>query len=127
MTLRSFAKKYSPIYKLKVTYTAPNTGTRWEDKEIEGSFTQWFNTHGYLQAKELQAWLATNIEVLGQAESDRAKNAKKERIPVMMPAKVEEAALDAAAFSSGADAVDGNANASGVPPSAKKSRPKKKA
>ncbi len=129
MTLKSQTKKHSPMYKLRVTYAAPNTGTKWEDKEIEGAFTQWFNTHGYLQKKEFQAWLAGNIDVLGQAEREiLAKRDKKERIPVMMPSKAaEEAAVDAAAFSSGAHTSSANVNANVVPASAKKSRPKKKA
>lgn len=69
LTLKSSSQKYEPIYKLKVRYEAPS-GQKWEDKEVEGTFMEWFNVHGYLQKKELQQWLAKNIQVVGLAENE---------------------------------------------------------
>jgi len=76
LTLRSATQKHTPLYKLKVRYEAPS-GKKWEDKEIEGQFTQWFNEDGYLQHKQLQRWLASNIEVVGMAEGENRKKAEK--------------------------------------------------
>lgn len=124
LTLKSSSKKHSPTYKLKVTYEAPS-GKKWEDKEVSGSFTQWFNTHGYLQNKELQAWLNSNIDVLATA-------AKEGKIPTNSTAASTTEAID---FSSDAAiaALDPSTFASGVetsnvasPSTVKKSRPKKK-
>lgn len=67
LTLQSSVQKHVPIYKLKVRYEAPS-GKKWEDKEIEGRFMEWFNDAGYLQHAELKKWLANNIEVVGMAD-----------------------------------------------------------
>ncbi|KAJ9615133.1 signal peptidase complex subunit spc2 [Cladophialophora chaetospira] len=118
LTLRSSTQKHSPDYKLKVTYSAPSTGKKWEDKEINGQFTQWFNTHGFLQHKEFQQWLNSNIDVLGTAHADISKKEKTaERVPVLMPATQAGSPTSAT----------GVETASPVPASAKKGRPKKKA
>lgn len=126
MTLKSSTQKYKPTYKLKVTYEAPS-GKKWEDKEIEGSYTQWFNAYGYLQPKELQAWLASNIEVLGIAQNENTSNSSNSSntttstsIPVVVDN--DNVAIDSAvpSFSSGTEP-------SVVPASAKKGRAKKKA
>ena len=65
-------KKQVPIYRLRVRYEAPS-GKIWEDKEIEGRFTEWFNEDGYLQHAELKKWLAMNIEVIGKADPQSKK------------------------------------------------------
>jgi hypothetical protein len=67
LTLQSSVQKHTPTYKLKVLFEAPS-GQKWEDKEIEGKFTEWFNEDGYLQHAELKKWLATNIDVVGRAD-----------------------------------------------------------
>ncbi|OAP64026.1 hypothetical protein AYL99_03253 [Fonsecaea erecta] len=119
ITLRSSAKKHSPEYKLKVTYSAPSTGKKWEDKEITGNYTQWFNIHGHLQHKELQAWLNANIDVLRNAQEETTKKDRADRIPVMMPA-VQADQILGSTLSSGAET-------SPMPTSTKKGRSKKKA
>jgi Microsomal signal peptidase 25 kDa subunit (SPC25) len=65
-------QKHIPIYKLKVRYEAPS-GKKWEDKEIAGRFTEWFNEAGYLRHTELKKWLANNIEVIGMADPQSKK------------------------------------------------------
>ncbi len=67
MTLSSSVKKHVPIYRLKARYEA-SSGKIWEDKEIEGRFSQWFDEAGHLQHAELKKWLANNIEVVGMAD-----------------------------------------------------------
>ncbi|KEF63320.1 uncharacterized protein A1O9_01297 [Exophiala aquamarina CBS 119918] len=107
LTLKSSSKKHSPIYKLKVTYEAPS-GKKWEDKEVSGSFTQWFNTHGYLQTKELQAWLNGNIEVLSTAEKEGKTPSKSTTTTttnaIDFSTDAAIAALDPSTFASGVDA-----------------------
>jgi hypothetical protein len=119
LTLKSSSKKHSPTYNLKVTYEAPS-GKKWEDKQVSGSFTQWFNTHGYLQTKELQAWLNKNIDVLSTAEKEGKTKGTITNTPEFST-DAAIAALDPSTFASGID------TSSVVPPSsAKKGRPKKK-
>ena len=67
LTLQSSVQKHTPVYKLKVLFEAPS-GQKWEDKEIEGKFMDWFNEDGYLQHSELEKWLARNIDVVGRAD-----------------------------------------------------------
>jgi hypothetical protein len=76
LTLQSSVKKHIPIYRLRVRYEAPS-GKKWEDKEIEGRFAEWFNDAGYLQHSELKKWLATNIEVIGLADLQGKKTLDK--------------------------------------------------
>lgn len=73
--MKSSSKKHSPIYKLKVRYESE--AGKWDDQEIEGKFTQWFNLHGYIQKKELRHWLANNIEVVGKADPESRRVAEK--------------------------------------------------
>ena len=67
LTLQSSVQKHKPVYKLKVLFEAPS-GQKWEDKEIEGKFTEWFNEDGYLQHSELKKWLARKIDIVGRAD-----------------------------------------------------------
>jgi hypothetical protein len=67
LTLQSSVQKHKPIYKLKVLFEAPS-GQKWEDKEIEGNFMEWFSEDGYLQHTELKKWVAKNIDVVGRAD-----------------------------------------------------------
>jgi Microsomal signal peptidase 25 kDa subunit (SPC25) len=67
LTLQSSVQKHKPTYKLKVLFEAPS-GQKWEDKEIEGSFMEWFNEDGHLRHVELKKWLARSIEVVGRAD-----------------------------------------------------------
>jgi hypothetical protein len=130
LTLKSSSQKYKPQYKLKVAYEAPS-GKKWENKEVEGSFTQWFNTYGYLQKKELQAWLAQNIEVLGVAQSEGKTQTNvggtSKTTTTTATAAIDDDTLAAISgpetmsFSSATETTS-----STVPPSAKKARGKKK-
>ena len=69
MTLQSSAEKFTPVYKLKVLYEGVS-GQKGEDKEIHGTFMEWFDEDGHLQHAELKKWLARNIEVIGAADSN---------------------------------------------------------
>ncbi|KIX01345.1 uncharacterized protein Z518_09070 [Rhinocladiella mackenziei CBS 650.93] len=121
LTIKSSMQKYKPTYKLKVTYEAPS-GIKWEDKEFEGAFTQWFNTQGYLQTKELRAWLAQNIEVLGLAEKETRGNSLNNQ-PASIPMRADETMEHPSATPSFPTGIETSA----IPASAKKGRKKKKA
>jgi hypothetical protein len=71
LTLQSSVQKHKPIYKLKVLFEAPS-GQKWEDKEIQGNFTEWFDEDGYLKHAELRKWLARNIDAVGRADPQSA-------------------------------------------------------
>ena len=104
-------KKHDPTYRLKVLYEAPNTGTKWQDVQVEGKFTEWFNMHGYLDKKEFRQWLARNIEVVGMADPTSTQAGEK---------KMNEVIGESVNTASGSDV-------SGQTPAAKRGRPKKKA
>lgn len=87
---------------------------------MSGTFTQWFNTHGFLQTNELQAWLNKNIDVLSTAEKEgKTKGTVTDTPQFSTDAAI--AALDPSTFASGADTSDVVS-----PSSVKKGRPKKK-
>ena len=112
LTLKSSVKKHDPTYRLKVRYEAPS-GKKWEDKEITGKFTEWFNTYGYLQKKEFQSWLSKNIEVVGLADPETVKGGEK---------KYEEVLNNTITVASGAETPSSAGQAS----PAKRGRPPKK-
>ena len=62
-------QKYKPVYRLKVCYEA-RSGQKWEDREIEGRFAEWFDADGILQQTQLRKWLAQHIDVIGMADPE---------------------------------------------------------
>jgi hypothetical protein len=105
LTLRSHTKKHSPIYHLHVTYTAPQTGKTWEDKEVTGHFTEWFNMHGYIDKPALKKWLAKNIEVVGLAAPESLQAGEK---------KIEDIAAETIVVGGGDDQVSTGATGADV-------------
>lgn len=116
LTLSSSVTKHQPIYKLKIRYEAPKTGTRFvDDQTIEGSFTQWFNTHGFLDKKALRRWLAGNIEVVGLADPEAKKEWDEEREDERVDEEVVSAGAMRAGATSSTPTNDGNATKRGRP------------
>ncbi|KAL1879568.1 signal peptidase complex subunit spc2 [Paecilomyces lecythidis] len=72
ITVRSSAKKHSPLYKLNVKYTSPE-GRVLQEKDIETSFTAWFSSDGVFHPEPFRQWLAKEIEVLGLASKEAAR------------------------------------------------------
>ncbi|GAD94218.1 signal peptidase complex component, putative [Paecilomyces variotii No. 5] len=72
ITVRSSAKKHSPLYKLNVKYTSPE-GRVLQQKDIETSFTVWFSSDGVFHPEPFRQWLAKEIEVLGLASKEAAR------------------------------------------------------
>lgn len=116
LTLSSSINKNKPIYKLKIRYELPQTGKRAiDDQTIQGSFTDWFNVHGYLDKKAFRRWLAGNLEVVGHADPE----AKKEWDDAIEEQRVDEEVVSEGAIRSGAErtnaTVDGSAKKRGRP------------
>ncbi|RMZ83512.1 hypothetical protein DV737_g1623, partial [Chaetothyriales sp. CBS 132003] len=42
----------------------------YQDNDVEGRFSQWFNMHGYIDKDALKSWLAKNIDVVGAAVNE---------------------------------------------------------
>ncbi|KAH8692194.1 putative signal peptidase complex component [Talaromyces proteolyticus] len=72
ITIQSFTKKHSPLYKLKITYTAP-TGKVLQEKEIEAPFTAWFSGDGIFHPEPFRNWLSGEIDVLAAAAKETSK------------------------------------------------------
>lgn len=68
---------------------------------MEAPFTEWFNTHGYLDHKALRRWLAGTIEVVGLADPA----AKKEWDDEHEEETVDEEVVSEGAIRSGAVAI----------------------
>lgn len=75
LTLRSSSQKHKPIYNLKVLCERGSNVGKSGEKEIQGTFMQWFDVNGYIQTDELKVWLAKNIDVVGQADPERLRAA----------------------------------------------------
>lgn len=100
LTLSSSTTKNKPTYKLKIRYELPQTGKRAiDDQVIEGSFTDWFNVHGYLDKKAFRRWLAGNLEVVGHADPE----AKKAWDDAIEEERVDEEVVSEGAVRSGAE------------------------
>lgn len=118
LTLSSSGVKNKPIYKLKIRYELPQTGKRAiDDQTIEGSFTDWFNVHGFLDKKAFRRWLAGNLEVVGHADPA----AKKEWEDAIEEQRVDEEVVSEGAVRSGAERVNATTEGSAK----KRGRPKK--
>lgn len=109
--MKSSVKKHDPTYRLHIRYEAPS-GKKWEDKQITGKFTEWFNTYGYLDKKAFQSWLANNIEVVEHAAKEASKSEEKHKAD----------AEDTITVASGSESQ----SATGQATPAKRGRPKKK-
>jgi hypothetical protein len=72
VTMRSFTKKHTPIYKLKVKYMS-SAGNALQEKEIEAPFTRWFSSDGVFHPEPFRRWLSSEIEVLSAAAQETAK------------------------------------------------------
>lgn len=78
ISIASHTQKYDPTYRLTVNVSSSRTATR-RTLEISSPFTRWFDTDGYFVAKPFQQWLASEIEIVGEADPKNAEAAKKVR------------------------------------------------
>ncbi|CUS09080.1 unnamed protein product [Tuber aestivum] len=59
ITISSRAEKHSPIYHLKIVSQSP--GQRPTTTEVEGPFTSWFDTQGFLVEKPFMTFISNSI------------------------------------------------------------------
>ncbi len=78
ISIASHTQKYDPTYRLTVNVSSSRTATP-RTLEISSPFTRWFDTDGYFVAKPFQQWLASEIEIVGEADPKNAEAAKKVR------------------------------------------------
>ncbi|MCJ1408873.1 hypothetical protein MMC19_002950 [Ptychographa xylographoides] len=80
LTIASSVTKHTPIYKLTVRYSDPETSEPfdWQTQEISAPFTEWFTAEGMFVAKPFQQWLASKVSLIGEAD---AAYATKRNIP----------------------------------------------
>ncbi|WEW58422.1 signal peptidase complex subunit spc2 [Emydomyces testavorans] len=62
LRLCSSAKKYSPLYNLRILRTSA-LGETLQEKNIAAPFTQWFSADGVFQREAFKQWLAGEIGV----------------------------------------------------------------
>ncbi|EMC93564.1 hypothetical protein BAUCODRAFT_50404, partial [Baudoinia panamericana UAMH 10762] len=68
-SLSSKTHKHDPTYYLTVSVTDPSTGSNSPSSwQIRAPFTTWMTADGYFVAKPFQQWLASSIEVIGDAD-----------------------------------------------------------
>lgn len=69
ITISTRTDKFDPTYKLSVTYHPSSLNTIPPvSKEISAPFMQWFTADGFFVAAPFQQWLATNIDMVGDAD-----------------------------------------------------------
>jgi hypothetical protein len=68
LKLSSHTEKPKPEYVLTILYTNADSTVKWQNNPVAVPFAKLFNTHGFLQRKELAKWLAKEVEVVGHAD-----------------------------------------------------------
>ncbi|KAG9545597.1 hypothetical protein KCU61_g8547, partial [Aureobasidium melanogenum] len=69
ITISTRTDKFDPTYRLSVTYHPSSLNTIPPvSKEISAPFMQWFTADGFFVAAPFQQWLATNIDMVGDAD-----------------------------------------------------------
>ena len=76
ISIASHTQKYDPTYRLTVNISSPGTPAP-KTLEISSSFTRWFDSDGFFVAKPFQQWLASEIQIVGEADPKNAEAAKK--------------------------------------------------
>ena len=66
--------KHTPTYKLKIrtNHLTKSKPYGWDEKEISAPFMKWFSADGDFIAKPFQNWLASEIEIIREADQKRS-------------------------------------------------------
>ncbi|GAB7348011.1 hypothetical protein MBLNU459_g5505t1 [Dothideomycetes sp. NU459] len=70
LTITSTTNKNDPTYCLTI-----QSGDRW--KAIDAPFMQWFTADGFFVAKPFQQWLASSVDIIGDADPKNLVTAPK--------------------------------------------------
>lgn len=63
--------KHKPVYRIKVRYSERKGD--WQTKELSAPFTTWFDADGHFKALPFQRWLASQIPIVGKADTQKAQ------------------------------------------------------
>lgn len=74
--IASHTEKYDPTYRLTVNVSGSRTAKP-KTLEISSPFTRWFDSDGFFVAKPFQQWLASEVEMIGEADPKNREAAKK--------------------------------------------------
>jgi signal peptidase complex subunit 2 len=72
LSVSTKTKKHDPTY--YITVATSNTP---KPQELSIPFTTWFTEDGYFVPQTFQQWLATNVDVIGEADSKNASKREK--------------------------------------------------
>ena len=67
ISISSKTKKHDPTYYITVTSSSGSNS-----RQLECPFTTWFTVDGYFVAKPFQQWLASSVDVIGDADKKNA-------------------------------------------------------
>ncbi len=81
-------KKNTPIYDLTVR-TSTSSLSPWQTIKISAPFVRWFDEEGYFVAQPFQQWLASEVPIIGQADSKRVTRSLKEELESVQEKEVE--------------------------------------
>lgn len=79
MSITSKTKKHDPTYYLEVSVTKPgdSTPSTWQ---IKTPFATWFTADGFFVSQPFQKWLATTVEVIGDADLKNASRDERDNL-----------------------------------------------
>ncbi|KAI4211232.1 MAG: hypothetical protein LQ351_005916 [Letrouitia transgressa] len=71
LSIASSVTKHKPVYRIKVRYSERKGD--WQTKELSAPFTTWFDADGHFKALPFQRWLASQIPIVGKADTQKAQ------------------------------------------------------
>lgn len=67
------------MYTIRVTTTQKPTGLK-STFDIKAPFTTWFTSDGYFVAQPFQQWLASSVQMIGDADPKNAKRDERDNL-----------------------------------------------
>ncbi|QIW97522.1 hypothetical protein AMS68_003040 [Peltaster fructicola] len=80
ISIRTKVNKHDPTYFVDFTVTSGSTGP--STRQLKTPFTTWFTEDGFFVAQPFQQWIASSIEVIGDADQ---KNALRDQRDALAP------------------------------------------
>lgn len=88
ISISSQVKKNTPLYNLTIR-TSTSSFSPWQTTKISAPFVRWFDEEGYFVAQPFQQWLASEVPIIGQANSNRVTRSLKEELESVQEKEVE--------------------------------------
>lgn len=93
ISISSQVQKNIPLYNLTIR-TSPSSFSSWQTIKISAPFTRWFDEEGFFVALPFQQWLASEVPIIGQADSKRLTRTLKEELESVQEKEVESIEKD---------------------------------